>query len=84
MFVLYKTKGENMKKAVVKIEIPTKFKKEALRDLQQMNLHRASLFPDIDGYAASLRLRYNSMKTPLEAKEEAKRKIKDKNYKFFP
>jgi hypothetical protein len=75
---------ENMKKAVVKIEIPTKFKKEALRDLQQMNLHRASLFPDLDGYAASLRLRYNSMKTPVEAKEESKRKIKDKNYKFFP
>ncbi|HEU0065563.1 MAG TPA: FRG domain-containing protein [Flavisolibacter sp.] len=75
---------ENMKKAVVKIEIPTKFKKEALRDLQQMNLHRASLFPDLDGYAASLRLRYNSMKTPVEAKEEIKQKMKDKNYKFFP
>jgi len=55
-----------IKKAVLKIEIPVALQKEVLRDLQRMNLHRASLFPDLDGYAASLRLRYNSMRSSEE------------------
>jgi hypothetical protein len=76
--------GDVIEQAVVKIEIPTKFKKQALRELQQMNLHRASLFPDLDGYALSLRLRYNSMKTPQEAMEENLRKLGDENYHFLP
>ena len=76
--------GDDIKKAVVKIEIPSVFKNEALRDLQQMNLHRASLFPDLDGYAASLRLRYESMKTPQESLGEHQRKLEDRNFPFFP
>jgi hypothetical protein len=57
---------DDIQKMVVKIVVPAKFQKEVLRDLQRMNLHRASLFPDLDGYAASMRLRYNSMKSPQE------------------
>ena len=76
--------GDDMKKAVVKIEIPSKYKNEALRNLQTMNLNRASLFPDLDGYAASLRLRYNSMKTPDEALQEREEKLKNADYQFFP
>ena len=73
-----------IEKAVVKIEIPTIYKKEVLRDLQQMNMNRASLFPDLDGYAASLKLRYDSMKAPGEALEQNIRKLEDDNYPFFP
>lgn len=76
--------GSTLEKAVIKIEIPSVYKKEALRDLQQMNLHRASLFPDIDGYAVSLKLRYDSLKTPEEKKQQHKQKLEDKNYPFMP
>jgi hypothetical protein len=76
--------GDNIEQAVVKIEIPAKFKKDALRELQQMNLHRASLFPDLDGYALSLKLRYDSMKSPQQAMQESLRKLEDENYQFLP
>lgn len=76
--------GDEISKAVVKVEVPGSSKKEALRELLQMNLHRASLFPDLDGYALSLRLRYDSMKTPEEKKEEARRKSSDEEYCFLP
>src|SRR5215203_143232 len=76
--------GENMEQTVVKIEIPAACKKEALRELHQMNLHRASLFPDLDGYALSLKLRYDSTKTPEQAMEEKLRKLEDEGYQFLP
>ena len=76
--------GKDMEQTVVKIEIPTLCKKEALRELHQMNLHRASLFPDLDGYALSLKLRYDSMKTPEQSIEEKLRKLEDEGYQFLP
>lgn len=76
--------GDELAKTVVKLEVPAMEKKEALRDLQKMNLNRASLFPDLDGYALSLRLRYNSMKAPKEIKEETRYKEEDQNYLFIP
>lgn len=76
--------GDSIAQAVVKIEIPSCLKKHALRELQQMNLHRASLFPDLDGYALSLRLRYDSMKPPGQAMEENLRKLVDESYQFMP
>jgi len=76
--------GEDISKAVVKIEVPGCYKKQAMRDLQQMNLHRASLFPDLDGYALSLRLRYDNMKTPEEKKEDTMKKSNDQDYRFIP
>lgn len=76
--------GDEIEKAVVKIEIPSVCRKEALRQLLQMNLHRASLFPDLDGYASSLRLRYNTMKTPEESREQYDQKLQDENYPFIP
>lgn len=75
---------QDMPKAVIKLAIPTTDKKEALRQLLKMNLHRASLFPDLDGYALSLKLRYNSMKTQKELERETREKQADKNYPFFP
>lgn len=76
--------GDSIEQSVVKIEMPATSKKEALRELQQMNLNRASLFPDLDGYALSLKLRYDSMKTPEQAIEENLRKLEDDGYKFLP
>ena len=76
--------GDSIEQAVVKIEIPSIQKKEALRELHQMNLHRASLFPDLDGYAHSLKLRYESMKTPEQLMEENLRKLEDEGYQFMP
>ena len=76
--------GEDMPKAVVKLEIPTTEKRLALRDLQMMNLHRASLFPDLDGYALSLKFRYNNHKTPEELQAELDQKQQDKDYPFLP
>jgi len=76
--------GEQLEQAVVKIEVPSCYKKEALRDLQKMNLHRASLFPDLDGYAMSLRLRYDSMKSPRDLDKELEQKKLDQGYRFIP
>ena len=76
--------GDEMDKAVVKLEIPADNKNWVLRELQQMNIHRASLFPDIDGYALSLRLRYDSMHTPKEILEQNIYKMTDSKYRFFP
>ena len=75
---------EESRQAVVKIEMPAMLQKEVLRDLQRMNLNRASLFPDLDGYAASLRLRYNSMKTPEESMLEQLQKLEDSAFKLIP
>jgi hypothetical protein len=76
--------GDSIEQAVVKIEIPSNFKKQALRELHHMNLHRASLFPDLDGYALSLKLRHESMKTPQERMDENIRKLEDEGYQFMP
>src|SRR5215217_6825669 len=76
--------GTDLNKSVVKIEVPGCYRKEAMRELLQMNLHRASLFPDLDGYALSLKLRYDSLKTPDEIERETKEKLKDQQYPFIP
>jgi hypothetical protein len=76
--------GSHISHAVIKIELPAILKKEVLRDLLIMNLNRASLFPDLDGYASSLRLKYNSMKSPEETAIEQIDKMERHNRKFLP
>lgn len=76
--------GDELEKTLVKIEIPAACRNEALRDLHQMNLHRASLFPDLDGYAASLRLRYESIRNPEEFATLLQKKERDEDFPFFP
>jgi hypothetical protein len=71
-------------KAVLKMELPTSLQKEVLRDLQKMNLNRASLFPDLDGYAAALRLRYNSMRSSEELLAEQIQKLEKNHFDFMP
>lgn len=76
--------GEDLERALIKIVLPACQQKEVLRDLQRMNLNRASLFPDLDGYAASLRLRYNSMRTPEENLQAQLQLLQDKSFRFLP
>jgi hypothetical protein len=76
--------GDDLEKTVVKMIIPGIHRREVMRDLLQMNLYRASLFPDLDGYALSLRLRYDNMKSPDEKKQEEDQKLKDPEYPFIP
>ncbi|RYY99021.1 MAG: FRG domain-containing protein [Chitinophagaceae bacterium] len=76
--------GPEMNQAVLKIELPALHQKQVLRELQRMNLNRASLFPDLDGYAASMRLRYNSLRTPEEVLADRIRKLEDNEYRFLP
>jgi FRG domain len=75
---------EAMSQAVIKIEMPAVLQKEVLRNLQRMNLNRASLFPDLDGYAASLKLRYNSLKTPEEVMKQQLKMLEDEDFKLMP
>ena len=75
---------EKIEKAVVKIELPTSLQKEVLRDLQKMNLNRASLFPDLDGYAAALRLRYNSMRSSEEMLADQLQKLEKNHLGLIP
>jgi hypothetical protein len=76
--------ADAMGQAVIKIELPATLKKEVLRNLQRMNLNRASLFPDLDGYAASLKLRYNSLKTPEELMKQQLKMLEDEDFKLMP
>jgi hypothetical protein len=75
---------EDIEKSVVKIEMPAYLQKPVLRDLQKMNINRASLFPDLDGYALSLKLRYNSMKSTEEVLAQQLQKAGDENFRFIP
>jgi len=76
--------GAELPKTVVRLEIPATEKKVVLRELQMMNLHRASLFPDLDGYALSLKFRYNNLKSPEEKERELQQKQQDPDYPFLP
>ena len=76
--------GKDISRSVIKMEIPAVAQKEVMRDLLRMNLNRASIFPDLDGYAASLKLRYDSLKTPEEIRRLEAEKLKDQNFDFIP
>ncbi|SHF93978.1 FRG domain-containing protein [Cnuella takakiae] len=76
--------GEDLEKAFIKMVLPACLQKEVLRDLQRMNLNRASLFPDLDGYAASMKLRYNSMRTPEESMQAHLSLMQDTSFRFIP
>ena len=75
---------DDIEKSVIKIEMPAELQKPVLRDLQKMNINRASLFPDLDGYALSLKLRYNSMKSSQEVLAHQLEKAGDEEFRFIP
>lgn len=76
--------GSDISHAVIKMELPARQQKEVIRNLQRMNLNRASLFPDLDGYAASLRLRYNSLLSPEEVEKAKVQQQQNLQFRFLP
>lgn len=71
-------------KAVVKITLPSKLKGEVLRELMKMNINRGSLFPDLDGYSAALKMKYNSMRTSGEHLKRKLLLLNDKKFTLDP
>tara|TARA_B100000768_G_C11192594_1_gene338018 strand:- start:81 stop:938 length:858 start_codon:yes stop_codon:yes gene_type:complete len=45
----------------IKVTLPSSEKSKAIKDLQKMNISRATLFPDLEGYTESLRLKYTNL-----------------------
>jgi len=75
---------EDIQKAVVKIVLPASIKNEVLRDLQKLNINRASLFPDLDGYSQSLKIKYDSMLSMKEYINQRKEFIGNDKYGIHP
>jgi hypothetical protein len=55
--------GDIVEKVIMKVTIPVIERKKAMRDLEKMNITRASLFPGLDGFAKSLFLKYSNLLT---------------------
>jgi hypothetical protein len=64
-------------KPFVKIILPAKIRKEILINLQKMNINKVTLFPDLDGFAFSLKMKYSLDKNSHEYIED---KIKEMKY----
>ena len=58
--------GKDIEKTIVKICLPTTLQKEVLKDLQKMNITRTTLFPDLDGFANGLKMKYNLILSPSD------------------
>ncbi len=67
--------------SIIKMILPNKLNKEVLFDLNKMNINEASIFPDLDGYAKSLKMRYSIMKTISERIDDIV-KEKEKIYRY--
>jgi hypothetical protein len=57
---------DNIKNSVIKLVVSSKLKREILMDLDKMNINRATLFPSLDGYSKSLKMRFNLRKSHVE------------------
>jgi hypothetical protein len=73
---LYFLEG-NITKSLVKIILPASLKHEVIRDLQKMNITRASIFPGLDGYSAALKMKYNLKTSNLD---HLNKLMKDKKF----
>ena len=47
--------------SLINVLIPRKERKKALRDLEKMNITHASLFPGLDGFAKSLKVKFSTL-----------------------
>lgn len=57
--------GHDQPERVIKIVIPKRMRSDALRQLFHMNISRTSLFPGLDGYAASLGVYHPTVFHPI-------------------
>lgn len=60
---------ESLNEAIFKINLPSNLRSEVIRDLDRMNITRASLFPGLDGFAKTLNMRYSTLTTVNEVIE---------------
>ncbi len=61
--------GDIIERIIMKVTIPVTERKKAMRDLEKMNITRASLFPGLDGFAKSLFLKYSNLLTMADTFE---------------
>lgn len=72
---------EEVKLKVIKFQIPNLWRAKILHDLRQMNIGPDSLFPGLDGFARSLKLRFSALDEGGVSDEVAEVAMK---YHFFP
>lgn len=60
--------GSEKPSHVYRLRIPSKIKRQAMRDLFHMNVTRASLFPGLDGYAQMLAVHHPTVVDPIQWK----------------
>ncbi|TAJ10496.1 FRG domain-containing protein [Marinilabiliaceae bacterium JC017] len=58
---------EVKKFGLMKVLIPRKERKKAMRDLDKMNINHASLFPGLDGFAKSLKTKFSTLESVDES-----------------
>ena len=75
---------DDLSKILIKITLPSKLKNEILRELQKMNINRASIFPDLDGYSNSLKMKYNSISTFDDLIKKHQDLIRNGQFEFYP
>jgi hypothetical protein len=67
---------------ILKIVIPSEIREEALWDLSRMNIHRATLFGDLEGYSAYLKshyeLRHNGAQITLQQNALERKQIAER------
>ena len=55
--------------SLIQILIPRTERNKVIRDLEKMNISHASLFPGIDGFAKSLKIKFSTLSTISELGE---------------
>ncbi len=75
---------DDVEKTVVKLCLPTSLKNEVLRNLQKMNINRASIFPDLGGYSIGLKMKYNLTLSMNEYLERQAKLLKDRKFNLYP
>lgn len=76
--------GDDISKAFLKICLPASLRKEALKDLQRMNVTRTTLFPDLDGFSHGLKMKFNLINSFEEDILTQHKSLKENKNNLFP
>lgn len=76
--------GDDISKAFLKICLPMTIRKEALQDLQKMNITRTTLFPDLDGFSQGLKMKYDLFNSFGDAIMIQHKSLTDNKNKLYP
>lgn len=75
--------NEAIDSAIFKVNLPANLRNAVLRDLNKMNINRASLFPGLDGFAKTVNLRYSTFLT-VEDQINAQKFLQSKGFFRVP